>query len=98
MTEAVKANKYVLVTPARNEEAYLEKTIQSIVAQTIPPQKWVIVSDGSVDRTDEIARSYASRYPFIQLERVGEPVQKGKKDFGAKVRAFRAGYAQFNGI
>src|SRR4051794_32285505 len=84
-----RASNYVLVTPARNEEAYLEKTIESVVAQTIHPLKWVIVSDGSLDRTDEIARRYASRFQFIQFERVGEPAQAGKKDFGAKVRAFR---------
>src|SRR3989442_949011 len=47
---------YVLITPARNEELHLEQTIQSVVGQTFRPAKWVIVSDGSTDRTDEIAR------------------------------------------
>ena len=45
---------YVLITPARNEEVNIEKTILSVIAQTILPEKWVIVSDGSTDRTDEI--------------------------------------------
>ena len=38
---------YVLVTPARNERQYIERAILSVIAQTIPPSRWVIVSDGS---------------------------------------------------
>ncbi len=45
---------YVLITPARNEEAFIEKTIASVVSQTVLPARWVIVSDGSTDRTSEI--------------------------------------------
>ena len=52
-----KLPNYVLITPARNEEAFIEKTIQSVVSQTILPAKWVIVSDGSTDRTDEIVKN-----------------------------------------
>src|SRR5664279_3741545 len=44
---------YVLVTAARNEEAYIENTIKSIISQTVKPEKWVIVSDGSTDRTND---------------------------------------------
>ncbi len=86
--------KYVLVTPARNEEAYIERTIDAVVSQTVLPQKWVIVSDGSTDRTDEIASSYARKHPFIQILKAGE---KGQKDFGSKVRAFRTGYSELRG-
>jgi biofilm PGA synthesis N-glycosyltransferase PgaC len=94
----MKARHYVLVTPARNEEAYIKGTIESVVSQTIPPQKWVIVSDGSVDRTDEIVASYARRYTFIQLIRMQDDGRRsGQKDFGAKVTAFRAGYQELGG-
>lgn len=61
---------YVLVTPARNEEKTIEETLKSVVAQTILPKEWVIVSDESTDRTDEIVRAYAARYPFIRLLRL----------------------------
>jgi hypothetical protein len=37
---------YVLVTPARNEERFIEKTIRSVIVQTVLPKKWIIVSDG----------------------------------------------------
>ena len=58
---------YVLVTAARNEAEFIELTIRSVVAQTIRPLKWVIVSDGSTDGTDEIVRNYARDYPWIDL-------------------------------
>ena len=46
--------QYLLITAARNEEEYLELTIKSVVSQTVRPVRWLIVSDGSTDRTDEI--------------------------------------------
>jgi biofilm PGA synthesis N-glycosyltransferase PgaC len=55
---------YVLVTPARNEQDFIELTIRSMVAQTVKPLKWVIVSDGSTDRTDEIVEGYAANHPL----------------------------------
>ena len=54
-------NGYALITPARNEEAYIMKTIEAIITQSVLPQKWVIVNDGSTDRTGEIIRKYADK-------------------------------------
>ena len=48
-----------LVTPARNEAIFIEATIQAVVAQTVQPARWIIVSDGSTDGTDEIVESFA---------------------------------------
>ena len=50
------AKKYVIITPVRDEEAYLRFTIESVLAQTIRPIEWVIVNDGSTDRTGELLR------------------------------------------
>ncbi len=50
---------YEIVIPARNEEKYLEKTLQSVKEQTIPPNRLIVVDDGSTDRTYEIACLYA---------------------------------------
>jgi Glycosyl transferase family 2 len=61
---------YVLMTAAYNEEAFLAGTIASVTAQTVLPAKWIIASDGSTDRTDEIVRDFAARHPFIELLRV----------------------------
>jgi poly-beta-1,6-N-acetyl-D-glucosamine synthase len=58
---------YVLITPVRDEAATIELTIESVVRQTVTPSEWVIVSDGSIDRTHEIVEAYARRYPWIRL-------------------------------
>jgi len=78
---------YVLMTSARNEEAYIEKTIKSVISQTVLPKKWIIVSDGSTDSTDEIVSKYANKYDFIQLIRVDGD---SKRNFGSKVKALNA--------
>ncbi len=84
--------RYAVVTPARNEEDYIERTIQSVIHQTVLPERYVIVSDGSTDRTDEIVQHYADAYDFITFVRAGEAGKK--KNFGSKVLAFNAGYAR----
>ena len=80
--------KYVLITPARNEAAFIEKTLDSMVAQTLLPEHWVIVSDGSTDQTAEIVESYATRHPWIELSR--RP-QRAGRSFAGKAHAFDAG-------
>jgi glycosyltransferase involved in cell wall biosynthesis len=86
---------YVLITPARNEEAFIEKTIQSVIHQTLLPLKWVIVDDGSTDRTPEIVNSYRTKHPWIEV--VQRP-QRQERNFAAKVHAFNAGYARVKGL
>jgi glycosyltransferase involved in cell wall biosynthesis len=82
---------YVLITPARNEAAFIEKTIQSVVAQTVLPKRWVIVSDGSTDETDAIVERYLPGRPWLELVR--RPPRQ-TRDFAAKVHAFDAGFAR----
>ncbi len=84
-----KKYSYVIITPARNEEAYIEKTVQSVISQTILPKKWVVVSDGSTDRTDEIVNRYIKKYNWIQLLRMPEHKEH---NFAAKAYCFNAGY------
>lgn len=100
MTTSPSANnpeslKYVLITPARNEADLIEATIQSVVAQTVQPVKWVIVSDGSTDGTDEIVTRYAEEYPYIELLRL--PERTGRQ-FAAKAHAFNAGFERVAGL
>ena len=80
---------YVLVTPAHNEAADIEKTINSVISQTVVPQRWVIVSDGSTDETGEIVRRYLPDYPWMEL--IERPPRE-ERHFAAKVEAFNAGY------
>ncbi|HEY4301507.1 MAG TPA: glycosyltransferase family 2 protein [Candidatus Didemnitutus sp.] len=81
--------KYVLISPARNEATFLENTILSVCAQTLLPERWVIVDDGSTDKTGEIADSYAARHPWIEV--VHRP-RNMERSFAGKVRAFNAGW------
>lgn len=80
---------YALVTPARNEQSFIEKTIESVISQTILPNKWVIVSDGSTDRTDEIVQKYLPKHPWIILIRMPE---HRERHFAAKVGCFNSGF------
>jgi biofilm PGA synthesis N-glycosyltransferase PgaC len=85
---------YVLITPARNEAAFIGATIESVIAQTVRPRKWVIVSDGSTDGTDDIVRAQATQHPWIELERRPE---RAERHFAAKVLAFNAGQGRLGG-
>jgi len=85
--------KYVLITPARDEAEHIEGTIQSVIKQTVRPIKWVIVSDGSTDGTDDIVRKYTLDNPWIELVRAPE---RRERHFAGKVHAFNAGYARLN--
>lgn len=60
-------SEYVLVTPVRDEEATIGRTIASVVAQTVLPREWVIVSDGSTDHTEEIILAAAAEHFWIRL-------------------------------
>ena len=89
-TELSTLPRYVLITPARNEALLIEQTILAVVAQTVRPVKWVIVSAGSTDATDEIVARHARQHDWIQLLRTPEGTPR---DFAGKVRAFNAGRA-----
>lgn len=81
--------RYGLVTAAHNEELYIDRVIRSVTAQTLLPVCWVIVSDGSTDRTNDIVESYTNRADFIRLVRLERP---DGRNFGAKVKAVRIGF------
>ena len=83
-TQPQSEHSYALITAAYNEERFIEDTIQSVIAQDLLPAVWVIVSDGSTDRTDEIVRRYATRYSFIH------PIRRERdqnREFASKVFA-----------
>src|SRR5215472_2684813 len=87
--------RYVLLTAAYNEQSFIAETIQSVVNQTLLPEKWVITSDGSTDRTDEIVHNYTKRYDFIQAVRVERVQSRG---VGSKVSALKRGATELQNI
>jgi glycosyltransferase involved in cell wall biosynthesis len=87
--------RYVLITPSRNEEKFIRQTLDSMVAQTLRPVRWVIVDDGSTDRTGEIAGEYAGRHPWIEVVRRPQGLERS---FAGKVHAFNAGLERVRGL
>ena len=82
--------RYVLVTAAKDEEAVIGEVIERVVAQTAQPLAWIIVDDGSSDRTAAIVLAAAARHPWIRLSSSGE---RGGRNFGSQYKAIQAGCA-----
>lgn len=61
------ARRYLLVSPCRNEADYMRKTLDSVVAQSVTPAKWVIIDDGSTDDTPQILADYAAQHDWIEV-------------------------------
>jgi glycosyltransferase involved in cell wall biosynthesis len=64
-TEVTMIHTYILVTPARNEERFFLDVARSVHDQTVRPELWVIVDDGSSDGTTSIIRDLAERDNWI---------------------------------
>jgi glycosyltransferase involved in cell wall biosynthesis len=82
--------KYVLISPVRDEDRYIVSTLDSVIGQTVRPAEWVIVDDGSNDKTGKIIDEYAKQYPWIiALHRA----DRGRRLAGTGVmEAFHYGY------
>jgi glycosyltransferase involved in cell wall biosynthesis len=81
---------YIVISPVRNEEINLARTIESMIAQTVHPVEWFIVNDGSTDKTGDIAESYSRRHGWIKV--IHRPDRGFRKAGGGVVDAFNEGY------
>ena len=86
---------YVLITAARNEAAFITKTIESVINQTVLPEKWIVVSNGSIDQTDDIVDRYAKKHTFIVLLQIKADE---RRNFASKTKAIETGYVQLKDI
>jgi glycosyltransferase involved in cell wall biosynthesis len=83
--------EYIIITPAKNEEKFIEQTLQSVLRQTIKPKKWVIVDDGSTDNTAAIVKRYLAKCNYLHL--INHNSARDERSGGSKVvRAFNIGY------
>jgi glycosyltransferase involved in cell wall biosynthesis len=82
--------RYVIISPVRDEEENIARTIESMLRQVVRPVEWIIVNDGSRDRTAEIIKSYADKEGWIHL--VDRPDRGFRKSGGGVMEAFYAGY------
>lgn len=92
--ERQRRGSYVLITAARNEEQFIERTIVSVARQTVLPLHWVVVDNGSVDRTREVVRRCARLYPFLALQER----QADGSGFASKVAAVNEAYQYLRGL
>lgn len=82
--------RYIVVTPVRDEARFIGDTIQSMLSQTHRPERWVIVDDGSTDRTPEILREQAEGVDWVT---VVSTAARERKLGSAEVLAFQFGLA-----
>ena len=83
---------YVVITPVRDEEHHIEKTIHSMASQRLLPQEWIVVDDGSTDRTGAILDKYSKKYAWL---RVFHRENRGyRKSGGGVVEAFYYGLSK----
>jgi biofilm PGA synthesis N-glycosyltransferase PgaC len=90
MPESLNTSLCLIITPVKDEELHIEAAIRSVTQQSVRPWRWIIVDDGSQDRTPEILQQQAARFDWIQILtlRCGGDRQPGS----AVIRAFAAGY------
>ena len=67
MNAGASGRRYCVISPVRDESKFMRRTLDSVLAQTVPPTLWVIVDDGSTDATPEILQEYAARHPSIRI-------------------------------
>src|SRR6478752_2067006 len=80
--------RYVLLTPVKNEESTIGVTIDSVLNQSVIPVEWIIVSDGSTDKTDSIVTAAAQSHPWIRLLQLPA---RSTRSFSAVVHATESG-------
>jgi glycosyltransferase involved in cell wall biosynthesis len=85
-----KKTQYVIVSPVRDEEKFIAGTVRSVLEQTVRAAEWIIVDDGSADRTGEILDGYAAEHSWIQV--VHRANRGFRKSGGGVVEAFNDGY------
>jgi len=84
----------MVISPCRNESSFMRKTLESVISQTVRPEKWIIVDDGSTDNTPEILKEYADSYDWIE---VITRTNRGHRAVGPGViDAFYSGYELTN--
>lgn len=82
--------EYILITPVHNEEELIGQAIESVIAQTVLPKKWLIVDDGSTDETANIIKQYEAQYDFMTSFCLSHT--EIESYYGQRTRVVLAGY------
>ena len=81
-SDARQSPEYCLISPARNEGDYIRNTLDSVLAQTVLPKRWIVIDDGSTDDTPRILAEYAAKHSFIEVH---NRVDRGRRALGGGV-------------
>lgn len=82
-------NRILIVTAAKDEAEFIERTISSLENQTLRPTRWVIVNDGSSDVTGELADQAARKHDWITV--IHRPAGTQRRVGPGVVEAFYVG-------
>jgi biofilm PGA synthesis N-glycosyltransferase PgaC len=91
MSDRAGPPRIVVVSPSRNEERTLLRTVAAMESQLLRPVLWVLVDDGSTDRSPELMREIAARLPWVRV--VTRPDRGFRRVGGGVIEAFDAGRA-----
>ena len=83
---------YILISPVKDEAEYIANTIESVLSQTILPAMWVMIDDGSGDKTKDIINKYCSKIDWIKLICLNR--DKKRVPGSAVINAFNVGYKE----
>jgi poly-beta-1,6-N-acetyl-D-glucosamine synthase len=86
--------RVLIVTPVRNEAAHIELVAAGLVSQTRPPERWLVVDDGSTDETPEVLARLEAEIPFMRAVRTPPDFTAAAADrlaVAAAPRAFNYG-------
>ena len=86
--------RYAVISPCRDEQEFLRRTLDSVLGQSEPPAVWIVVDDGSTDATPRILREYADRHPCLKI--VSMPPRKTRVLGPAVVHAFNRGLEEID--
>jgi len=78
----LRVGDYCLISPARNEAEYISETLDSVLAQTVRPKRWIVIDDGSTDDTPKIVAKYAAKHRFIEVH---SRADRGRRALGGGV-------------
>lgn len=90
------SRSYIIISPCRDESEFMRRTLDSVVSQSLPPTKWIIVDDGSTDETPNILAEYADKYDFIKI--VTRENRGFRKVGPGVVDAFYEGYQNIGSV
>lgn len=82
--------RLLIITPFKNEQSSIERTIESVIKQSLLPVKWLMIDDGSDDKSPDIVKHFQEKYSFIYYHRRSKQIN-GRATGNNVVEVFNEG-------